>query len=477
MPKYKLKLEKYTLPDAVKKFYNQEKLSQAKTERDKVRIEIEEIDSKIESIRNDQSKDSKVKAAEIRELKKKKEEYNEKLSSLNKNIYNINAELYDSTVNFNNANISELKANISDISSVVNNSEYLNEKISEKIANILKSNVTLNDIFKTDNFRQMLSNIINEVNEYDKERDEYKNIVKALDEVKDNNSENDNMEIWKGIRDDVKILVPNFKVMISNVTNDINEINDMRDKLIKLMFKEKTVNMDDINDYSFKIILLVGLYNLVEKYLDGKALSPKITDNSNYTNIKIKQEDLFRIVNNLRDWFSKDKNDRKFDTETRRDVLITNLTKENILDGKFVNKIELNHIKEAIDFLNNNVIPNPDKFIQIVKKEETKDKPDNPDNVGQGLDLDEIHQLNIMNNIIQSLNDINETLKGIKDLLRRRQFEDKLLSAASPEDSKQNISKQNISENSPQKLGRFKVEKYKPNMSITEFKKLFDSKP
>ena len=66
MPKYKLKLEKYTLPDAVKKFYNQEKLSQAKTERDKVRIKIEEIDKDIESIRNNLNKDPKVKEAEIR---------------------------------------------------------------------------------------------------------------------------------------------------------------------------------------------------------------------------------------------------------------------------------------------------------------------------------------------------------------------------------------------------------------------------
>lgn len=456
MPKYKLKLEKYTLPDAVKKFYNQEKLSQAKSERDKVRIEIEDIDKEIEKIRNDQFKDSKAKEVEIRKLKKDKENLNEKLSSLNKSIYNINAEIYDSTLNFNNANISELKANISDISSVVNNSEYLNEKISEKIASILKSNVSLNDIFKTDNFRQMLTNIIKEVNEYDKERDEYKNIVKALEDVKDNNSENDNMEIWKDIRDDVKILVPNFKVMISNVTNDINEINDMRDKLIKLMFKKDTVNMNDINDYSFKIILLIGLYNLVEKYLDGKALSPQITDKSNYTNIDIDKKNLFNAINNLRKWFSKD----EYKDFNKKDIIITNLTKENILDGKFVNGIELEDIKKAIDFLNNNVIPNSDKFIQIVKKEETKDKPDNPDNVGQGLDLDEIHNINIMNNIIQSLNDINETLKGIKDLL-----------------SKQNISKQNISENLPQKLGRFKVEKYKPNMSITEFKKLFDSKP
>ena len=73
MPKYKLKLEKYTLPDAVKKFYNQEKLSQAKTERDKVRIKIEEIDKDIESTRLNQNMDSKEKELKIRELKKKKE--------------------------------------------------------------------------------------------------------------------------------------------------------------------------------------------------------------------------------------------------------------------------------------------------------------------------------------------------------------------------------------------------------------------
>ena len=463
MPKYKLKLEKYTLPDAVKKFYNQEKLSQAKTERDKVRIKIEEIDNKIESIRNDLNKDPKVKEAEIRELKKKKEEYNEQLSSLNKSIYNINAELYDSTVNFNNANISELKANISDISSVVNNSEYLNEKISEKIANILKSNVTLNDIFKTDNFKQMLVNIIKEVNEYDKERDEYKNIVKALEDVKDTNSENDNMEIWKAIRDDVKILVPNFKVMISNVTNDINEINDMRDKLIKLMFKEDTVNMNDINDYSFKIILLIGLYKLVEGYLKDRILSPQITNTSNYTNIGIGGKNLFRIVSNLREWFSKEKY-RPYNKENIKDIIITNLSKEKLFDGKYVNGIELEDIKEAINFLNNNVIPNPDKFIQIVKKdeekEELKDKTYN-DNVSKGLDLDEIHNMNIMNNIIKSLDSIIYNQNRIIELLSKQSFSN-------------NLSKQNISQNSPQKLGRFKVEKYKPNMSITEFKKLFN---
>lgn len=453
MPKYKLKLEKYTLPDTVKKFYNQEKLVQTKSERDKVRINIEEIDNQIEEIKSNVNMDSNEKSLKIRELRKKKEDLNEQLSLLNKSIYNINAELYDSTVNFNNANISELKANISDISSVVNNSEYLNEKISEKIANMLKSNVSLNDIFKNDNFKQMLSNIIKGVNEYDKERDEYKNIIKAMDDIKDSNSENENMDIWKAIRDDVKILVPNFKVMISNVTNDIDEINDMRDKLIKLIFKEGTINMNDIDDYNFKLILLSGLYELVEEYLKDRILSSKISNASNYKNIGIGADDLYRIVKNLREWYSKEIY-KEYNKDNIKDIIISNLSKEKLFKGKFVNGIKLEDIKEAIDFLNNNVIPNKSKFIKKVEKEESKDEIDNV-NVSKGLDLDEIHNINIMNNIIQSLNDINETLKGIKDLINNKH-------------------QNNISQNSPQKLGRFKVEKYKPNMSITEFKKLFN---
>ena len=458
MPKYKLKLEKYTLPDAVKKFYNQEKLSQAKTERDKVRIKIEEIDKEIESTRSNQNIDSKEKELKIRELKKKKEELNEQLSSLNKSIYNINAELYDSTVNFNNANISELKANISDISSVVNNSEYLNEKISEKIANMLKSNVSLNDIFKTDNFKQMLSNIIKEVNEYDKERDEYKNIEKAMDDIKDINSENDNMEIWKGIRDDVKILVPNFKVMLSNVTTDINEINDMKYKLIKLIFNKGEINIDDINDYGLKLILLSGLYKLVDTYLNDKYPN-FIVPGKIHTEFKVyKAEDFYNLVNNLREWFSKNKYDKYDDKKFKKnEEIIKNISKEKLLDGDFVKDIKLNDIKQAIDIVNTNIIPNKDKFVD----EQIK--------VSEGLDLDEIQfwrslsstNINIMNNIIQSLNDINESLKGIKDLMSKQSSSNDL--------AEQTSSKQNL-----QKLGRFKVEKYKPNMSITEFKKLFN---
>ena len=89
----------------------------------------------------------------------------------------------------------------------------------------------------------------------------------------------------------------------------------------------------------------------------------------------------------------------------------------------------------------------------IVKKFEHKNvDQDDSENTpkGQGLDLDEIHQMNIMNNIIKGLDNIIYNQKIIINLLQNG--------------------------NKSQKLGRFKVEKYNPNMSITEFKKLFDKK-
>ena len=74
-------------------------------------------------------------------------------------------------------------------------------------------------------------------------------------------------------------------------------------------------------------------------------------------------------------------------------------------------------------------------------------------NKGQGLDLDEIHNINVMNNILKGLDNIIYNQKIIINLL-------------------QNSNKYT----NERKLGRFKVEKYNPNMSITEFKKLFDKK-
>ena len=72
-----------------------------------------------------------------------------------------------------------------------------------------------------------------------------------------------------------------------------------------------------------------------------------------------------------------------------------------------------------------------------------------------------------MNSIIKCLNDINETLKEIQESISKQSFS-KDLSKQAPQ------SKQSFSES--RKLGRFKVETYNPNMSITEFKKLFDKK-
>ena len=205
MPKYKLKLEKYTLPDAVKKFYNQEKLSQAKSERDKVRIKIDELNQQIEVAKNKNDKE------EVRRLTKLKEQETEKLSSLNKSIYNINAELYDSTVNFNNANIKELNTNISDISSLINNNNKFNSKIAAQISNLLTSQVKLNDIFETKNFKEMLKDIVEKVSKTQNE--EVKNkIEEVIQEINDNNNNaNENYQAWVGIRDEIKKAIEHQK--------------------------------------------------------------------------------------------------------------------------------------------------------------------------------------------------------------------------------------------------------------------------
>ena len=90
-------------------------------------------------------------------------------------------------------------------------------------------------------------------------------------------------------------------------------------------------------------------------------------------------------------------------------------------------------------------------------KTATKKKTVKKNKKGKGLDLDEIQEMNVMNNIIDYMNNINETLKEIKKSLSNQNSQSK--------------------QNPPQKLGRFKVEKYNPNMSITEFKKLFNTQP
>ena len=195
--------------------------------------------------------------------------------------------------------------------------------------------------------------------------------------------------------------------------------------------------------------------------------------------------------NNLRKWFSAD--DYKPYSKTN-EILVPNISNNKLLNASFVKNIDSNDIRNAVDFIKSNdnkdrkfdIFINEDDYKDLEnKKKEKKNKNkrvieidsqnevDNKNELNEskqnensaGLDLDEIHNMNIMNGIIKSLDNIIYNQNRIIELL-----------------SKQSLSKQNFLQNNPQskqsfserKLGRFKVEKYKPNMSITEFKKLFN---
>ena len=169
----------------------------------------------------------------------------------------------------------------------------------------------------------------------------------------------------------------------------------------------------------------------------------------------------------------------EFNKDTFNTKIVSNIITSKILSNDFVKNINPVDISKAIDLIKNNikVYKKGPKKIYIsnepyIPKEKNKTKQDSKTVVSQeqpqnensaGLDLDEIHNMNIMNGIIRSLDNIIYNQNRIIELL-------------SKQSSSRDLSKQNYS-NSQMKLGRFKVEKYKPNMSITEFKKLFNTQP
>ena len=120
MPKYKLKLVKYTLPDAIKKYNDKIRLKESNNQKNEIENKLKELNDKYD--KNEVWSD---------EDKKEKTKLLSKLSKVNNTIYEIKAELNNSTVNFNNANIKELNTNISDISSLINNNKQFNSKIGQ----------------------------------------------------------------------------------------------------------------------------------------------------------------------------------------------------------------------------------------------------------------------------------------------------------------------------------------------------------
>lgn len=468
MPKYKLQLVKYTLPDAIKKYNDKLKLKETKNQRDEVQKQLKELEDKHKN-KTDNLSDE--------DYEKQRNNLLSKITKFNNAIYEIKAELNNSTVNFNNANIKELNTNISDISSLINNNKQFNSKIAAQISDLLSSQLKLNDIFETKNFKDMLKDIVEEVSKT--QNQEVKNkIEEVIQEINDNNNNaNENYQAWIAIRDEIKKAIPdNLQNIIKKYGDDINKINKLKTELYNIIFKKDIDNVseEELEEYNYKFLLLSNLYDLVNKNLKDKYFRVdkpgKLTGlNTGFTN-----EDIYNIISNLRKWFSKDDYE-PFNDDTFDQMLVSNISNDKLLNAKFVKDIDPVDIRNAVDFINNDIkrmkdnekkskqyqqkslFRNKNENVTNKPEEENKTKQDSKtvvsqdQDIAEGLDLDEIHNMNIMNGIIKSLDNIIYNQNRIIELL-----------------SKQSTS------NSQMKLGRFKVEKYKPNMSISEFKKLFN---
>lgn len=457
MTRYKLKLERYVLPDAIKKSFKSEELEQSEKEKDYIENRIKEI--------NTEMNDSKTTKERKIELEKELYSLDNRLTTINNNIFNIKADIYGSIVNFNNANISQLSTNISNIESVIKDPSKFNKDISDNISKILASQTNINKIFENADFKALLKEIKNKIPEENKInfQEEFNKLNAILEEIKNNpKSSFENQQIWKQIKDDLKDLIKTEDLMniINEFSDRIIEIVDLKKELNKMIFKTETadnISEKELSEYIKKFRLLSDLYDTTKNIIENKELKEFGLESANVQQVlKVKDVDEFkRIINNLREWFSNNNPDYK---KVNQEIMISNMSADKLLNNEIIKKINSKDIEDAT-FLIERLKPYKDSpYVKGPsrgknKNEEQNDTQNKDINKGQGLDLDEIHNMNIMNNIIKSLDNIIYNQNRIIELLMY-----------------QNQSKQS----SPQmKLGRFKVEKYNPNMSITEFKKLF----
>lgn len=494
MVKYTYKTVTYVLPESIKKINNDVRLQNARSKKEDIKREIANKEQEIDNALGNEKK----------RLERERDQLKNELTKINNTIFDIKADLYGSTVNFNNSNIRNLSANINDIKSVINDTSKLNDDIVKKISEILTNQIDVNNIFDTDNFRNFLESIKNEVDPGKKFNypEEFDKLSKALEQFKDSlKSNEENSEIWKDIKTSVENLIPTEKLnnIINNYTEKINDIISLKTNLAKRIFDKEIdeVSDKDLNSYIKNFNLLNDLFTKANKTINNRELGDLANPQMN-KKLKIpKNEHFVKVLNNLRKWFSEDEEIDTGILSNSKNLFISNMNTKKLWDEN-IKDINPDIIKEA-DLLIESIIhydeTNPssnryegkNKSKPVISQEqniiqdvvEDDDEENKSEGLSKGLlkqsssgglskqsssgglDLDEIQfwrslsstNLNIMNNIIKSLNDINETLKGIKE----------------------SLTKQNNSQN--QKLGRFKVEKYNPNMSIIEFKKLFDTKP
>ena len=487
MVKYTYKTEAYVLPESVKKMNNDVRLNRAQGEKEQIQRDINIINNKIRNATNENEK---------KQFEKQKDDLKNKLSNVNNNIFDIKADLYGSMINLNNSNINKLTANINDISSFIKGKEKLTDEIKDKISQILTSQVDVKKIFEGVNLKDILTDILSKVD--DTTKSQYANIFNeiktTIDNIKPGENE-ENQKKFNDIKEYLEKLVPTEKIKESaEIYGDkIVEINTLKSELTKLIFgkESKDISISEIKEYLEKLNSLNDLYDLTKKVLYNvplyAAYGKRKSKNEYQTydimkynvlndRYKFTVDEFKELINNLRKWFAKTYT--PFKNIPKGGIVINNMKDKELLKFKDVEDVKLEDIKDASrkvglieSYMNeDHVKPFYDSLKNKSNNSENSNQnvpensnqiiiPDLNQNVSKGLDLDEIHQMNVMNSIIQSLNNINETLKGIKDSL-----------------SKQSFSKDLLNQSNSRKLGRFKVEKYNPNMSITEFKKLFDKK-
>lgn len=496
MVKYTYKTVAYVLPDSIKKINNDVRLQRARSEKEDIK---KKIDIKEQEIEN-------ASGSEKRKLERERDELKNKLISINNNIFDIKADLYNSAVNFNNSNIKKLSANINDISSFINGNKNFTEDIKDNISKILASQVNIKSIFDGVNLKDMLQEIINNTDEATKAENiekynEIKAIINSINENPEANQEN--LEKFNKIKDDLEKLIPTDKLLklTKEIENKIEDINQVKSTLTEMIFGKgvKELSTEKITEYIKTYNSLNDLYKLVKDYLlniplyyaSGKkgSYQYKIMDNQSiynfYSPLKIK--DFQWLINNLRKWFSN--NNTTFKDIPEDGIVINDMKDQGLINLRDVKDIKYDDVKKADGYVNliktyidkkhmksyykskgffkdKSQADNSENVLEENETDQNVDQDDS-ENKGQGLtkqclskglDLDEIHNMNIMNNIIKSLDNIICNQNRIIELMIKQ----------TPQ------SMQSFSER--RKLGRFKVEKYNPNMSITEFKKLFDKK-
>lgn len=484
MVKYTYKTVAYVLPESVKKMNNDIRLNRALSEKEDIK---KKIDNKNEEINN-------ASGSKKKELERERDELTNKLTKIENSIFNIKADLYGSTVNFSNNNIQQLSANINDISSFIKGHPNISEDITKKISEILSNQIDINNIFNGINLKDMLQDILSKVDETTKNNyiDKFNKIKAAIESIKEDSDNEKNKQIWNDIKKDILDLIPADKLeeAIIDKQKQIEDLKKMKRGLNKIFFDKDVEDADlkELNDFNEKSNSLKDLYdNLKNSGIVNKTLLRQAVDKENkenkknkgykiiniedganlkdvFTKLEINNDKATKAVNNMRKWFTNDApNFDKF----KDSKLFTSINPFdfNLLKKENLENIVTDDIEDANKVINviKNYYNTKSNFKDFLKNDTQTNNSENSNEdvnkgLSKGLDLDEIHNMNVMNNIIKSLDNIIYNQNRIIELMSNRS------------------SSKDFSKQAPQKLGRFKAEKYNPNMSITEFKKLFDKK-